>query len=304
VATADELNGALEATSGIDRISASGRPERRPSSGPSQRIQSVDRAVSLLKAIADSPQPMSVLTLAASCRLNRATAWRLLGTLEHHGLVARDPATQGYVIGHEVTRLASNVSHDPLVRIARPVLERYANQLSETLTLAVPGRAELIYVDQIDPPGISRPSWLGKPLALHATSGGKVFLASLSSAELEAILPEAFPRFTDHTITDRLALLEELEQTRSRGYGTCDREYEEFSNGVAAAVRGYRQGLIAVVAIWGPSQRLAPTQFPFFGGKVADIAAEVAALLAKPRASLLAELPDDSSPSALGGDAM
>ena len=63
-----------------------------------QRIQAVDRAIVLLKAVAASTTPPTVLELARRCGINRATAWRLLRTLEHHGLVDRDvghPAVHG-----------------------------------------------------------------------------------------------------------------------------------------------------------------------------------------------------------------
>ena len=60
------------------------------------------------------------------------------GTLEYHGLIERDSVTQGYRIGHEILNMGAQASHEPLVRVARPALERYASELGETLMLAVP----------------------------------------------------------------------------------------------------------------------------------------------------------------------
>jgi DNA-binding IclR family transcriptional regulator len=57
-------------------------------------IQSVDRAAALIKAIADSPHSPTVNELAAACGLNRSTTWRLLATLDSHGLIERDPISQ------------------------------------------------------------------------------------------------------------------------------------------------------------------------------------------------------------------
>src|ERR1041385_6577348 len=54
-------------------------------------VQSVDRALRLLKAVAASELPSSAQELAQRCGVNRSTAWRLLATLESHGLVERDP---------------------------------------------------------------------------------------------------------------------------------------------------------------------------------------------------------------------
>src|SRR5262249_28095105 len=67
------------------------------------RVQSVDRAFALLDAIAaGSPRGSTVAELALACGINRATAWRLLATLEGRGLVDRDPATSRYQIGYPV----------------------------------------------------------------------------------------------------------------------------------------------------------------------------------------------------------
>ena len=64
------------------------------------RVQSVERALALLDAIADaSPRGSTVAELALACGINRATAWRLLATLEGRGLVDRDPATSRYQVG-------------------------------------------------------------------------------------------------------------------------------------------------------------------------------------------------------------
>ncbi len=247
--------------------------------GPAQRIQAIDRAVQLLQAIATSTRSPTLVDLAATCQLNRSTAWRLLGTLEHHGLVARDSLTQGYTLGFEIVALASRTDYEPLLRRARPILQEYANSFGETLTLAVPRGFELVYVDQVDPPGVVRPSWLGKLPVLHATSSGKVFLASLSPKELDAVVPEHLERFTEHTLVDKDGLLADLTLTRTRGYGTCDREYEEYSNGVAAPVMGYAGRPLAIVAIWAPSQRVTAATMPEYGERIIAAAHDIGAAL-------------------------
>jgi DNA-binding IclR family transcriptional regulator len=89
-------------------------------------IQSVDRAAALIKAIADSPHSPTVNELAEECGLNRSTTWRLLATLDSHGLVDRDPISQRYSLGYAFLRMAAGAEVDPLVRRGRPVLERLA----------------------------------------------------------------------------------------------------------------------------------------------------------------------------------
>ena len=115
-------------------------------------IQSVDRAASLIKAIADSPHSPTVNELATACGLNRSTTWRLLATLDGHGLIERDPISQRYSLGYAFLRIAAGADVDPLVRRGRPVLERLADDTGEATNLAVARRFSLVYVDQVDPP--------------------------------------------------------------------------------------------------------------------------------------------------------
>jgi len=244
-----------------------------------QRIQAVDRAVALLKSVADATTPPTALELAQACGINRSTAWRLLRTLEYHGLVDRDPITQRYTIGYGAISVAAAVTDDALVRRVRPLIEQLAYRTNESVTLAVAKRFNLVYVDQVDPPELIMPSWLGRALPLHATSGGKVFLAWLRPEEREAILPKELPRYTDQTITDRAELDREFDSIRETGYAICEREYEEFSSGASAAVLSARQAPMAVINVWGPAPRNPLTRLHEIGIEAAQTAKVVRALL-------------------------
>jgi DNA-binding IclR family transcriptional regulator len=244
-----------------------------------QRIQAVDRAVALLKSVAVATTPPSVLELAQARGINRSTAWRLLRTLEYHGLVDRDPITQRYTIGYGAMSVASAVTDDALVRRLRPLIEQLALRTNESVTLAVAKRFNLIYVDQVDPPELVMPSWLGRALPLHATSGGKVFMAWLRPEEREAILPRELPRYTDNTIIDRGELDRQLDSIKYTGYAICDREYEEFSSGASAAVLSARQAPMAVINVWGPAPRNPLSRLQEIGIEAAETAKLARALL-------------------------
>jgi len=244
-----------------------------------QRIQAVDRAVALLKSVAASATPPTVLELARDCGINRSTAWRLLRTLEHHGLVDRDPITQRYSVGYGAVSVAAVATDDALVRRVRPLLAQLADATGESVTLAVAKRFNLVYVDQVDPPNVAVPSWLGKALPLHATSGGKAFLAWLRPDERDAMLPPELPRYTARTVTDKDLLEQELAEIRLAGYALCNREYEEFSSGVSAAVLNTRQYPVAVVNVWGPAPRNPASKLREIGAQAAQTAIQIRALL-------------------------
>lgn len=250
-----------------------------PGARDGSRVQSVDRAVMLLKAISASSRPPTAWELAQACGINRSTAWRLLQTLEHHGLVERDEATQRYGIGYTALQVASAAGYDALARRTRPILQRLAETTGESVMLAAVRTFSLVYVDQVDPVGVPVPNWLGRQLPLHATSAGKVFLAWLPDDERDALLPSALERYSGHTITDRAGLFASLANVRRDGYGSCEGEFEEFSNGVSAAVLDHRARPALILNIWGPSQRVSPPRLPMLGRMALAAAHEISLVI-------------------------
>jgi IclR family acetate operon transcriptional repressor len=236
-----------------------------------QRIQSIDRAAELLEAVAAAPEPLTAPALADACGLNRSTAWRILATLEHHGLVERDPETSRYRLGVGILKLAAAAGHEPLVRLAHPILRRLADATGETVNLALARRLELVYADQVQARHVMAPNWLGRSVPLHATSTGKAFLATLPPEDLDAL---ALERFTDATITDPAALRAELAVVRERGYAISHGELEAALWGVSAATPDGT----AVLSVWGADARVRD-RLAALGETCVAAAAELAALL-------------------------
>ena len=243
-------------------------------------VQAVDRAAALLKAVSNASRPATVPELARTCGLNRSTAWRLLATLEGQGLVERDPVSQRYSLGYAIFQIAAGDDHDSLVRRAHPVLERLAHSTRATVSLGVAKRFNLVYVDQVDEPRALSPNWLGRSLPLHATSGGKAFLAWLPKAERDVLLAGRLKRYTATTITERRRLEQELAADRRRGYSACIGELEETLYGVSSAVLDRRDRPLAIVNVWGPSHRFTAERLPDVGTRTARAAEEIRVLIA------------------------
>jgi DNA-binding IclR family transcriptional regulator len=245
------------------------------------RVQSLQRALALLDSIADaSPLGATVAELALTCGINRATAWRLLSTLESHGLVERDPATSRYEIGDTVARLAAASGVDGVVRRAHHVLERVCAHTGEAAILALARRSGLVYVDEVAPPSVLTVNWLARPIPLHATSTGKAWLAWLPEPEARGVLGPVLEGFTDATVTDFGRLFGELAQIREQGYAVSAGELEPALLGVSAPVlRPGDKRPLAVFSIWGPADRVPRSRLQALGAVAIDAAVAVAAAL-------------------------
>ena len=243
------------------------------------RVQSVQRAIALLDAIAiASPRGRTVAELALACGINRATAWRLLATLEDVGIVERDPGTSRYQVGYTVARLAAASGVDGVVRRAHHVLERVCAQTGEAAILALARRSGLVYVDEVAPPSVLTVNWLARPVPLHATSTGKAWLAWLPEPEARGVLGPVLDGFTDATVTDFGRLFAELAEIREQGYAVSAGELEPALFGVSAPVlRPGEERPLAVFSIWGPADRVPRSRLEALGSVAIDAAAAVEA---------------------------
>lgn len=253
----------------------------RPVSGG--RVQSLERAIALLNAVsAGAPAGRPAAELAAECGLNRATAWRLLATLEHHALVERDPLTNRYAIGTAITRMATTAGVEGLIRRSHDVLERLCAETGETANLAVAQGLGLTYVDEVAPPAVLSARWLGRRVPIHATSAGKALLAWLPEGEIDAMLAEPLDEYTETTRTDSSALHAELADVRARGYSVSLGELEPQLYGVAAPVLDTLERPVAVICVWGPHDRVPASRFPDLGAQARRAALTISERIAPP----------------------
>ena len=240
------------------------------------RVQSVDRSMVLLRAVASAaPEDSTAARLAETCGLNRATAWRILHTLEAHHVVSCNRETGRWSIGDAVVDLAQSAGTDTVIALARPHLERLSLQTGETAALAVWRQGALTYVEEVVPPAIVAATWLGQTVPLHATSTGKVLLAFGDGLEVSRPARRSLERFTDTTITTLAALDDQLAQVRVDGFATCRGEYEASAWGVSAPVVDRNGRLVAVLSIWGPGTRVTEERFGVLGPLVQTTAARL-----------------------------
>ena len=104
-----------------------------------------------------------------------------------------------------------------------------------------------------------------QPLARHFEDSRKKFIRPINRALLAR--PALFVRLR--------ADQAELSEIRRIGYGVCVGEFEDFSNGVSAAVLDLRGRPVVIVNIWGPSQRVTRGRLPSLGRAVLRAAHEI-----------------------------
>ncbi|MCB0024130.1 MAG: IclR family transcriptional regulator [Caldilinea sp.] len=226
--------------------------------------QAVARAIALLKAFSDAQPEWNLTDLAQATGLNKTTAFRLLAALEAERLVMRNPLSGGYRLGVELIAMGGTAMRsNPLRAASRPILVTLAEQCGEAATLELLVESYVLVVDEVasnHPMGMTQD--VGNRLPAHATATGKVLLAALPDAQLDAMLPGPLARLTDQTIVDPQRLRAELTQVRQDGFVVASGELEPGFVAVAAPVQDRERQVVAAISVGGPSLRLTPDRLP------------------------------------------
>src|SRR6266699_4668511 len=151
-------------------------------SGP---VQSVDRAVAILEILARDGEA-GVTEVARELDVHKSTASRLLAALDRRELVTQDAARGKFRLGVGIVRLAGAASARlDVVHESRPVCRELAQQVGETVNLAILSGRDALYLDQAaGPAALSPHNWAGRRIPLHATSDGK--RSEAHTAELQS----------------------------------------------------------------------------------------------------------------------
>jgi IclR family pca regulon transcriptional regulator len=220
-------------------------------------VESLDRGLRLLHCFAASSEPMSLSDLARFSDLPRATARRILFTLERGGYVASD-GKLFTLTPHVLTLAASYLRSSQIVAVLQPVLDRIATDAHEIASLAVLDRNDAVFIARSSPTRMfSAGIDIGYRLPAFCTSVGRVMLGRFTDDELAALL-HAMPleKLTPQTVTDPKALLGSIRSDREKGYSLVDREAEPHFRSISVPVRRYDNVVIGAINIGGHVDRV------------------------------------------------
>jgi IclR family pca regulon transcriptional regulator len=244
-------------------------------------VQSFARGLQVIRSFsAQSPQ-QTLSEVAQRTGLTRAGARRILLTLESLGYVRMQG--RQFSLAPRILDLGfAYLSSLPIWNLAEPVMERLVEEVKESCSAAVLDGPDIVYVLRIPTHKImSINLGIGSRLPAHCTSMGRVLLADLDAASLDAMLREYPPmRRTERTITDIRQLKAELGRVREQDWCIVDQELEEGLVSLSAPIRDRAGRAIAAMNISGQANRTSPAMMvERFLPKLRAAAAEISRML-------------------------
>jgi IclR family pca regulon transcriptional regulator len=220
-------------------------------------VESLDRGLRLLQAFGARPAPMTLSEIANLAGLPRATARRILFTLQHGGYVSSD----GKLFAptpHVLTLAGAYLRSNQIVTVLQPALDEIAVAAQEISSLAALDGDDVVFIARGSPTRIfSGGVDIGYRLPAFCTAVGRVLLGRLSDAELKAKLGAVKREaLTPRTVTDPKRLLATIIADRARGFSLVDREAEPHFRSIAVPVRRYDGIIVAAINIGAHVDRI------------------------------------------------
>jgi IclR family transcriptional regulator, pca regulon regulatory protein len=221
----------------------------RPSPGRrTDFVQSLDRGLAVIRCFSSERPSLTLSEVAERTGLTRAAARRFLLTLQELGYVGS--SGRQFSLRPRVLALGyAYLSSFSVAQIAQPHLEDLAEELHESCSVSVLDGDDIVYVARASANRIMTIALtVGTRLPPYPTSMGRVLLASLPPAELDALLQRTTMRkLTERTVTDETELRKILDRVAAQGWATVDQELEAGVRSVAVPIRDSSGRVVAAI---------------------------------------------------------
>jgi DNA-binding IclR family transcriptional regulator len=222
--------------------------------------RSVLKAFTMLKSFRHPDEWVTSSELSRRAKLPEASGYRLIQTLEEIGAVVRGERGR-YRPGLLLVSLSQNVAVDDCLReAARGIMSELSERMNVTTHLGRLESGMVTYIAKFSTsascPTHTRP---GAQLEPYSSGLGKVLLSALPQSELDNFILEGeLVALTPHTITDRAALLAELENVRKNGFALDDRESRMDISCIAVPIRDSEGRTVASMSVTERPEDMTP----------------------------------------------
>ncbi|MEF7615438.1 IclR family transcriptional regulator C-terminal domain-containing protein [Aquincola sp. MAHUQ-54] len=230
---------------------------------PAQRdlVAGLEKGLQVIEAFDQDRPRLTIAEVAQRTGLTRAAARRYLITLAHLGFVSQDRRL--FALTPKVLRLAQSYMHSArLPRIVQPELHKLAYAMKEASSAGTLDGNDVICIAATSAGRvISSTLQPGTRVPAHCTSNGRVLLAALPQADVDAwIARQTLRPFTPRTVVLAERLRIEIAHVRAQGYACVDQELELGLRTIAVPLRNYRGETVAALNISVHAQRMTMDQ--------------------------------------------
>lgn len=243
----------------------------------SESIRAVERALDVLLCFSNQTPQLNMTQISEMVGMHKSTVHRLLATLERKHFVKRDALTGIYRPGPRLLQMAYLTLEDQDIRkITIPYMRSLVEKYRETMDLAILDEGEVLFVEAIESPQrVKLAASPGQRLPAISTASGKAILAFLAEETAKEIRKKNNYQFKPYKPLSESAFINDLANTRTRGYSVDLEELERGIHAVGAPIFNEKGVPIASIAVAGPAFRLSRELIDTIGPELIKVAKEI-----------------------------
>ncbi len=246
-------------------------------------IQSLDRGLAILEAVAASSEPVPLKQLTDLIGIDRSSVFRLANTLRQRRFLANPKGSNDFILGPSAWRLSRRYGRSLLGTFFHQHLRELTTTLGETSHLAVREGSQALFIDHHTLTGqvVSVSGQTGEFVPLHCTAHGKALLSDFDLDGLKELFGRApLHAYTRNTITSLPKLARVCRDARADRFALDDGEYIEEVRCVASPIRDPKGAIVASVGISSPVTRLSKQRIARAVAEVVSAGRAISASLA------------------------
>lgn len=211
-------------------------------------VQSIERAMKIVNIlISDNRKSSWTLSeISEKAELPQSSVHRLINTLRNHGLVSQSPVTKQYKIGNTWMEIGFWLhEHLDFRDVARPIMERLAQEVQESVYFSMPNGESAIIIDRVDSPlSVRIIDNLGERIPLNLGAANKSMLAFMKEEKAQHIIDQLVA-----SDPEKSKLLTELNKIKQNGYAISYGEKTQGTTSIAAPVLSFDHRVVGSIYI-------------------------------------------------------
>ncbi len=222
------------------------------------KIQLVERTIKILNLFSYSKPRWGINEITSAMNLAKGTVYNIVHTLAGERMLTQDPETRKYSLGPRIFALGTIMAGTlEINQKAGSPARRLAGKTGLICRVAVWDRDAALVTFDIMSDQVESWARIGPRAVAYCSALGRALLAYLEPVELEEYLDQTkLAAFTPHTITNRDRLIEELKQTKIRGYAMNNQEMSLRRGSIAAPIFKTGGRLYASISLTGNPDRI------------------------------------------------
>lgn len=229
----------------------------------------IKKAFEIVKLIEKNQGKYTLTDIVKALGINKTTAFRNLKTLEELNILEK--INNLYYLGISLFEMGSKVYlKQIIIEKIHPILRKLSEEVNETVNLAKIHNSMVLYLDKIESRrSLQIQSSIGDTLPLYCTSLGKSILSILPENEMMEIIKNiSFEKTTNKTISNKIKLIEQINEIKLRGYSVDDEEFEEGLICISVPLYLKNHNFYGSISLSGPSIRFDQATLLKLAGKL------------------------------------